>query len=268
MRILQIIAFITIALYFAFAVMLYILQSRLIFFPGKLPRDFKFQLGDIGEEHFIKTSDGETINALFYRGTRDDVILYFHGNAGDLSGWQFVAEDFTATGYNILLVDYRGYGKSSGSIGENGFYADAEAAYGYLLREKGFNPQDIVIYGRSIGTGVAVDLASKFPNKGLVLESPYTSLGALADDKVPFFFPSLYLRYKFNNEKKINHVKSPVIFVHGTLDTLIPSSHSEYLYGKFEGKKKLILVSQGAHNDLNSFEDYHHFLRQVLPQFF
>jgi uncharacterized protein len=268
MKVLQIIAFVIVGLYFAFAILLYILQTRLIFFPVKLPKDFKFQLRDIGEEVFLTSADGEKVNALFYRGTGEDVVLYFHGNAGNLSGWQFVAEDFTTSGYNILIIDYRGYGKSTGSISEPGFYSDAEAAYGFLVQEKGFNPQDIIIYGRSIGTGVAVHLATRFPNKGLVLESAYTSLGALVDDKVPFFFPSLYLKYSFNNVKKINQVKSPVIFVHGTNDTLIPSSHSEYLYQIFNGRKKLILVSKGEHNDLNSFEEYHHFLREVLPQFF
>jgi uncharacterized protein len=268
MKFLQITAFTIVGLYLIVIIILYALQTKLIFFPGKLPKSYKFRLGETGEEVFIKTADGENINALFFRGVRDDVVLYFHGNAGDLSGWQFVGEDFVQYGYNLLIIDYRGYGKSSGSISEEGFYADSEAAYGFLIQQKNFNPQDVIIYGRSVGTGVAVHLATRVPNKGLILESPYTSLKSLADEKLPFFFPSLYLKYSFNNISKINKVKGPVVFIHGTHDTLIPSSHSELLYKTFEGQKKFILVSQGAHNDLNSFEDYHHFLKQVLPEFF
>jgi fermentation-respiration switch protein FrsA (DUF1100 family) len=225
-------------------------------------------LGLTGEEVFISTEDGERINGIFYGGTRSEVILYFHGNAGDLSGWQFVAEDFTEQDYNILIIDYRGYGKSSGAISERGFYHDADAAYDFLIREKNFNPQDIIVYGRSIGSGVAVDVASRFPIKGLVLEAPYSSLRKLADEKLPFMFPSLYLSSSFDNLRKIQSVKCPVIIIHGEQDTLIPSSHSNALFGKINSRKKMIVVPQGSHNDLNAFPEYDDFLRNVLPQFF
>lgn len=268
MKLLQILAFSIIGLYFFVTVILYFLQTRFIFYPGRLAKDFRFKLGETGEEIFITTEDHERINALFYKGTRDEVILYFHGNAGDLSGWQFVAEDFVQFNYSILLIDYRGYGKSTGTISERGFYTDAASAYNFLIAEKGFDPTDIIVYGRSIGTGVAVDLAARHTVKGLVLESPYTSLGDLADSKVPFFFPSVYLRFSFNNLKKINAVKCPLIVIHGANDDLIPSSHGEFLYQRFEGKKKLILIAGAAHNDMNAFEDYQYFLIETLPSFF
>lgn len=253
---------------FTLIAVFYFLQTRLIFYPKKLDKQYKFRLGDFDEEIYLRTKDDERIHALFFKGTRPDVILYFHGNAGDLSGWQFVAEDFTLYGYNVLMVDYRGYGKSSGSISEKGFYKDAEAAYYYLLREKDFTRKNIIVYGRSIGTGVAVELAAKHPVKGLVLEAPYSSLSKLANEKIPFFFPSLYLRYKFNNFAKIKTVKCPVIFMHGGKDELIPVTHTEKLYESFSGKKMKIIMPHGSHNDLNSFPQYRNFLRQDLPQFF
>lgn len=259
---------VVIILFLVLVVLLYVLQTKLIFYPGKLSANYKFRLRQGDEEVFIKTADDEQINGLFYQGSRPEVILYFHGNAGDLSGWQFVAEDFVGAGYNILIIDYRGYGKSTGSISENGFYKDAAASYAFLIETKQFQSQSIIVYGRSIGTGVAVDLASKNECKGLVLESPYSSLGALANEKLPFFFPSLYLRFKFNNIAKINHVKCPVVFIHGKKDELIPSSHSEKLFRKFDGRKKLILVESGSHNDLNSFQEHEVFLSEVLPSFF
>lgn len=267
MGVLKIIAWIIIIGYGLILILLYVLQSRLIFYPGVLPSDFKFKLTSGAEETMLRTSDGERINALFFRSRSPDVILYFHGNAGDLSGWQFVADDFTSLGYNFMIIDYRGYGKSSGKLSEEGLYRDAQAAYGYLIAS-GFAPGNILIYGRSIGSGVAVELASSEPCKGLILESPFSSLARLANEKFPFFFPSLYLRYRFDNIGKINSVRCPVIFLHGSHDTLIPVSHSERLFKRFTGRKELVIVDRGSHNDLHTFNQYGHFLQNVLGTFF
>ena len=221
-----------------------------------------------GEEVFLKTPDGETINGLFFRGTREEVILYFHGNAGDLSGWQFVAEDFLPSGFGVMIIDYRGFGKSTGTISEKGFYQDAEAAWQFLTTQKQISASNIIIYGRSIGTGVAVHLAVKHPCKGLVLEAPYTSMQKLANEKLPMFFPSLILRFRFNNLSLINQVKCPVIFIHGKTDTLIPSHHSDELFRVFGGKKKLITIEKGSHNDLNSYPEYQEFLDESMTEIF
>jgi fermentation-respiration switch protein FrsA (DUF1100 family) len=267
MGVLKIIAWAIVIGYGLILIVLYALQSRLIFYPGILPPDFKFRLVPGAEETMLKTSDGERISALFFRSRNADVVLYFHGNAGDLSGWQFVAADFTSLGYNFMIIDYRGYGKSSGKLSEEGLYLDAQAAYDYLI-DKGFAPENILIYGRSIGSGIAVDLASSQPCKGLILESPFSSLARLANEKFPLFFPSLYLRYHFDNLGKINDVRCPVIFLHGSDDTLIPASHSTRLFQRFTGKKELVIVDKGSHNDLHAFKQYEHFLQNVLGMFF
>lgn len=246
----------------------FMFQTKLIFYPGQLPREFQFKLGKETEEIFLKTSDGEEINALFYSGSKKEVILYFHGNAGDLSNWQYIAEDFTRLGYNFFIIDYRGYGKSSGTITERGLYADAEAAYQFLMDEKRFRPDDLIIYGRSIGTGVAVELASRHAVKGLILEAPYTSLKKLANEKMPFLLPSLFLRFHFDNIGKINSVKSPVLFIHGANDTLIPPSHTNKLFDHFSGKKKKVIIPEGSHNDLNEFAEYHEGLMKIIPELF
>jgi fermentation-respiration switch protein FrsA (DUF1100 family) len=268
MLLLKIFAYLIIILCVLLVIAFYFLQTRLIFHPGKLMKDYRFNLGALGEEVFLNTNDGERIHGLYFHGAKPDVIVYFHGNAGDLSGWKFVAEDFTGLGYNFFIIDYRGYGKSSGKISEDGFYNDAAAAYSFLIKEKGYAPNNIIIYGRSIGTGVAVELARTQACKGLVLESPYSSLPTLANEKIPFFFPSLYLKYSFDNLRKIERVKCPVIFIHGSIDELIPSAHTERLFKKFTGKKTKILIPKGSHNDLNAFEEYNHFLNSVLPTFF
>lgn len=268
MKAAQYIAAAVIVIYFLAIILLYIFQTKIIFHPGKLTKDFRFKLSPDDDEVMLKTSDGTRISGLYFHGTRHQVILYFHGNAGDLSGWRFAAEDFTGLGYPVLMIDYRGYGKSEGHFSEDGFYRDAEAAYAYLINIKGFATQDIIVYGRSVGTGVAVHLASKHKVNGLVLESPYTSFGQLANEKLPFFFPSLYLDYKFNNIEKITSVKCPVILIHGERDSLIPASHSKRLLPKIKGKSKLILIPQGSHNDLNSFPEYKSFLQKDLAEFF
>src|SRR5690606_16331597 len=134
MTILTTIAWIFVVVYIVIVVLLYAFQTKLIFFPGRLPADYVFERVPPAREIWLKTADGERIHALFYPRDTSRVILYFHGNAGDLSGWQFVAQDFAGLPYSMLIVDYRGYGKSSGTISEKGMYLDADAAYGWLVK--------------------------------------------------------------------------------------------------------------------------------------
>lgn len=267
MVLLKAMAWLVIGAYLIAVVLLYTLQRRLIFHPGTLPQDYKFKTETGGEEITLKTADGENISGLFFENDHPDVILYFHGNAGDLSGWQYVSADFTSLGFNFLIIDYRGYGKSSGRISEKGLYLDGEAAFDFL-KEKGFDPANIIVYGRSIGSGIAMHVAENRPCKGLILESPFSSLTRLANEKLPFFFPSLYIRFRFDNLSTINKVTCPVIFLHGTHDELIPDTHSRRLFARFKGKKKMILIDRGAHNDLHTFIQYQEFLKGELPYFF
>ena len=260
---------VSILLIYAFLLLLaYIFQARLIFYPGKLPDDYSFNLPEDAEEVRLITDDGKSITGLFYPGSLPEVILYFHGNAGDLSGWQYISEDFTRHGFSFLIIDYRGYGKSTGTLSESGLCADAEAAYRYLLDSKGFSARQILLYGRSIGTGVAVELAANNMTGGLILEAPFTSLKKLAAQKMPVFLPFLLLRYSFNNMEKINRVNVPLLILHGDHDNLIPPSHGRALLDRFGGKKKLVIIENGRHNDLNHFEKYHSVLRNIVPEFF
>lgn len=247
--------------YLLLLLLAYTMQERLIFHPGKLSDGYKFDLGPEDEEIFLETLDGERINALYFAGTSHKIVLYFHGNAGDISSWQDVSEDFVRLGYHFFLIDYRGYGKSSGSLSENGLYADARAAWDYITNVKHFTPESIVIYGRSIGTGVAVELASHTQAEALILEAPYTDLSSLAKQKAPLFLPSLTLRYRFDNLSKVGRVRSPIVFIHGSDDRLIPPSHSKKLFDAFQGQKKLVIIEGGSHNDLSEHSSYHEALQ-------
>lgn len=248
-------------LYISVLIIAFLFQSKLIFIPERLPQNFRFT--SRSREIWLETQDGEKINTLFFKGTRPEVILYFHGNAGSLNGWQFVADDFVKLGYSVFIIDYRGYGKSGGRISERGLYADADAAYDYLL--KTFAANQIIVYGRSIGTGVSVDLCTRRNAAALVLESAYTSVTNLGKQKLPWLLPQLLLRTRFNNVEKISKVKCPVLLIHGTDDTLIPSSESLILFEACQSNKKLVLIEGGGHNDLDSFVKYHQTISIELP---
>jgi pimeloyl-ACP methyl ester carboxylesterase len=166
-------------------------QNNLIFFPQPLDKDYRYNLTDSDKEVFIPTSDGCLINGiLFRRPANKNVVLYFHGNGGSLDSWQATGDEMLQHNCDLLIIDYRGYGKSTGKFSEKGFYDDAHSAYRFLIAS-GYQPNQIIAYGRSLGTGIATELATTEKIKALILESPYTSLPALASEKMPYLFPGL-----------------------------------------------------------------------------
>jgi fermentation-respiration switch protein FrsA (DUF1100 family) len=224
--------------------------------PKTLASDYVFDKEYPHDEISIKTTDNEKINALFFKTPSDKVILYFHGNAGSLDSWQYIYTKLKFLEYNFLIVDYRGYGKSTGKITEEGLYYDGQAAYDFLV-QRGFRKENIILYGRSIGTGIAVDVASKNKSKALILESPFSTFKKLANSKLPFLFPSLLLKYSFDNLGKINRINTPLLIMHGEKDNLIPIKFGEELFNNYKGAKKdFLTIREGHHNDLPSFPEY------------
>lgn len=241
----------------------YIFQERLLFFPSKLPADYEFNTGPDDAELFLETKDGERINALHINRSAKRAILYFHGNAGVLDSWQMTYDNFITTGHGLLIIDYRGYGKSSGSPSEKGLYADAEAAYDYLLKQ-GFDKDSITIYGRSLGSGVACHLMA-IHNKGrLILETPYTSIMDIAKKNYPYFIPQLTLRNRFSCIRHIKHIQVPLLLIHGTNDEVIPYHHATTLSQHFQGRKTFVTIDNGAHNNLREYDAYDHALMEFL----
>jgi uncharacterized protein len=240
-----------------------LMQSRLIFFPERLPADYAFGLEPPDREVFVTTDDGERIHALWFRAEQPaGVVLYFHGNAGSLRTWQDVRHDLVSLGYDLFIIDYRGYGKSSGRISEPGLYADAKASYDFL-RAQGYAPDDIVVYGRSIGTGVASELAHRVEHRALVLESPFFNLVELARGFYPWLLPALTLRYRFYTDRKIAQVNSPILFIHGERDELIGPEHSRRLHALVADRGELVIVPRAGHNDVAAYPQY----RQALASF-
>lgn len=244
----------------------YVRQEAMIFYPEVLPSDFKYTFPCRFDE-LILDADGAKINALHFRVDHPKgVILYFHGNAGSLRDWGDIAMDFTRRGYDVLIPDYRGYGKSSGKISnENMLCQDAVVAFKYLQGH--YLENQVIIYGRSIGSGIAVYLAKSSRPYMLILESPFFSLRDLSRYHYPFMpvvFIDLILKYPMRSDLWISEVTCPVYLFHGTRDDIVPYDSSERLLKLIKTRGKLIAIEGGGHNNLSDFPYYNEQLDQIL----
>lgn len=243
---------------------LYFFQEKILFLPTTLAQDYQYEFRYPFEELFFKTTDEVSINAIHFKTENPKgVILYFHGNAGDLSRWGIVGEHFVSLNYDVLIMDYRTYGKSTGKLSEQGFYDDAEYCYRYLLDI--YPEEDILVYGRSLGTGVATYLASKHQPKQLILETPFYSILDVAKQRFPIFPVTSLLKYRFPSNEYIMDINCPITIFHGTEDTVIPYSSAQKLYKVAPQENiRFITVDQGGHNNLISFERYKEGILSIL----
>ncbi|MEY8847812.1 alpha/beta hydrolase [Psychroserpens sp. XS_ASV72] len=243
-------------LYVMITASLYFLQEKLLFLPTSLDQEYEYSFKYPFEEVFLKPSDKVSLNAIHFKSeSPKGVILYFHGNAGDLSRWGIVAEYFVAKEYDVFIMDYRTYGKSKGKLSEQGFYDDAQYCYDYLLKQ--YDEKDMIVFGRSLGTGLASYVASENHPKQLILETPFYSLLDVAKRRFPIFPVSSLLRYKFPSHKFISSVECPITIVHGTEDYVVPYDSAQRL---FEVAPKtnitFVTIEGGGHNNLISFNRY------------
>lgn len=247
---------------------MYFKQEDMIFAPERLPPDFRFAFQDRFEE-LEWPVDGARIHALHFRTVKPKgVVLYFHGNAGSLKSWGEVATDFTRRGYDIVIPDYRGFGKSTGQIkNERMLHDDAQTAYNQVRKQ--FPENQIILYGRSIGTAMAVHLARTARPRMVILESPFFSLLDMAVhhyEPIPRPLLSLLIRYPMRSDQWITEVTSPVYLIHGSNDGVIPFSESERLSKLIRSRYELIAVPGGNHNNLNDFRQYREALDRILKQ--
>lgn len=235
-------------------IILYFVQERILFMPSTLADDAKFDYIGKVEEHSFKV-DGQTAHSLIFdRESSKGLILFLHGNAGDLSDWGYVAEELVnRTGYGVWIVDYPGFGKSRGKIAsEEQLHAFARAVYGEVRKILG--NRQLIIYGRSIGTGLAVRLASENKADALILESPYLSMTSLVSSKLAWL-PSFLLRYPLPSNTWITQVNVPVLVVHGEKDEVIPVQQGKSL-AELSKDAEFHSVKDAHHNDLRHFEGY------------
>jgi alpha-beta hydrolase superfamily lysophospholipase len=252
-------------IYIAISVALYYLQDYMLFKPEKLPKDFQFDYeNQETKEYNLETRDGAVINGLrfFPKGESKGVVLYLKGNSKSIKGWGKFAVDFTRHGYNVLMVDYRGFGKSTGKRSQKAIKRDLQLVYNKLKEQT--TEDRIILYGRSLGSGFATKLASMNNPKLLILDAPYYSLTKVTTRYAPFMPLSLLLKYPLPTYKWLKYVQCPIHIIHGTHDKLIPFKSSLKLAQIQPKQTKLHSVLGGGHKNLNNFESYHKMLDDIL----
>ena len=252
------------AIYIMIGTALHFLQEKMMFLPTTLDQDYAFAFKHDFDELFLKPEEGVVINAIHFKIDRPKgVILYFHGNAGDLSRWGLIAEDFVELGYDVLIIDYRGYGKSIGPLSEDGFYRDAQYSYNYL--KKFYNEDDILLFGRSLGTGIATYVASKNQPRQLILETPYYSITDVASHRFPIFPVKYLIKYHFPTHAFIQNVTCPITIFHGTSDGVVPFDSAEKLVAVSpKDQTEFVVIEDGDHNNLADFQLYRDRMNAVL----
>lgn len=252
-------------IYIIISVAIYYLQDYLLFKPEKLPEDFQFyyENQDI-KEYNLETRDGAVINALLFKpkGESKGIVFYLKGNSKSIKGWGKFAVDFTRHNYNVLMVDYRGFGKSTGRRSQKAIKRDLQEVYNKIKEETSENR--IIVYGRSLGSGFAAKLASMNSPKMLILDAPYYSLTKVTARYAPFMPLSILIKYPLPTYKWLKYVQCPIHIIHGTNDTLIPYKTSVKLSKVNPKLTKLHTVIDGGHKNLNNFESYHKMLDEII----
>ncbi|MEP1443557.1 MAG: alpha/beta hydrolase [Hyphomicrobiales bacterium] len=228
---------------------IYFVQERLIFpAPNIAVEGFE---DEIFERVAITTPDGEELFALHHPSEKEEAtILVFHGN-GDAAIFQKEKGAHLAEqGFGVLLVEYRGYPGSSGEPSETGLFIDGQAAYDFIINQK---PQRVGLYAHSLGTGVAVNLATERDVFAVVLESPFDSLMAVAQDRMPWLPVSLLLKHKFRSDLRIQNVTAPILIMHGNRDGVVPIKHGKLLHDTASSKAIFEEIKNAGHNDLANF---------------
>ena len=232
----------------------------MIFFPEKefyeKPADYGFKSEDV----FVQTADGIRLHGWFLEPPADrpelersirPVLLFFHGNAGNISHRLFKVKGWIERGFSVFLIDYRGYGKSEGEINHReDVERDAEAVFRWLHEGRKTQLSRILLYGESLGTFPALGLAVKFKAAALILEAPFTSFYELARLHYPFVPKSILKDFEFSNLAAIEEIKTPLFILHGMRDEICPYEMAGELFEKAPEPKVLFSVPEGMHNDL------------------
>jgi len=247
------------------------LVRRFLYYPEPMDPDFPLPAYIQGAvEVWIDSADGNRIHGLYWAAPENrPTILFFHGNAQCVFEWALISEDFKPLECGLLLLDYPGYGKSSGRPTEESCYACGRAALAWLLESAETPERRIIIFGKSLGGGVAVELAQNRPVLGVVLESTFRSMAAVAHNLIPLIpknakFPT----EQYDSMAKIKNIHAPILIIHGDRDMLIPPEEGRVLFDLANEPKQLYWVHGAGHNDVAivAGEEYGHTIRKWLDQ--
>lgn len=249
--------------YLLLVIIVYLVQERFIFKPEKLKQDFIYKYDAPFKELFFDIEPGVRINGLHFTVDKPHgLVLYFHGNTRSIKGWARYAKDFYRYNYDVVLVDYRGFGKSTGKRTEKDMLSDMQFVYDDLAAR--YTQQHIIVYGRSLGSGFATKIASDNKPRYLILDAPYFSFTKAIERFLPILPVRFVLRFHLRTDKWIGNVSCHTYIIHGTRDWLIPVRNSEKLQALNPKKITLIRINGGGHNNLPSFPEYHNFIRDIL----
>ncbi len=207
-----------------------------------------------GEDVWMNVANGERIHGWFLKSKTQPslaTILHCHGNGGNITNTAWYGDKLTDDGFDVLVFDYRGYGRSNGDVTDEwALDADGDAAYNYLLTERGVKPEKLVLYGMSLGSTVAIDVASRKPVGALVVESGLSSADEMGAHALPILpgFLRMLAKNRFESSRKIANVHCPVLVVHGTNDQTIPVEQGRKLFDSAKDPKQLIIIEGGSHN--------------------
>lgn len=242
----------------------YILQDYFFFRPERLPSYFRYQYQFPFDEVNFEMEDGGFVNSIHFKVPNSKgVVYYLKGNSRSIKGWGKFAQDFVGKGYDFFMMDYRGFGKSKGKRTEEILYSDAQYVYKWLNSQ--YEEHNIIVYGRSLGSGIAARIASWNTPKMLILDSPYFSFYKQIWRFGGFIFPLRWLlKYKIRTDWFIKKVTCPVFYIHGTKDRLMPCSDSAKLLSLNPDHSKIFFIENAGHNNLPDFATYHENLYDIL----
>ncbi|MBI5632105.1 MAG: alpha/beta hydrolase [Nitrospirae bacterium] len=256
--------------YLGLIAFVYVRQPNMLYFPT---RDIERTPASIGlsfEEVRLKTTDGLSIAAWHIPAPDAKAVLLFcHGNGGNISHRLDSIRIFHDLGLSVLIFDYRGYGRSEGAPAEKGTYLDAEAAWNFLVKDKGIDPARIVIFGRSLGSAVAAELAMRRRAGALIIESGFTSIPDLGRKYYPYMPVSLITRFHYATIDKVSSLALPKLFIHSPDDEVIPYEQGVRLFEAADGPKEFLKL-HGDHNEgfLQSGDLYINGLQQFISKYF
>jgi fermentation-respiration switch protein FrsA (DUF1100 family) len=242
------------------AVAVVFFEESLIYFPSRYPEG-RWDTGILSEgfpgtvqDHYFDTSDGVRLHGWWARpadaglGTGDMLLLFFHGNAGNLSDRAELMMRLVRLPVQVFMIDYRGYGRSEGRPSEQGLYRDADAAWRYLTEDRGVRPTQIIVFGKSLGGAVGVDLASRVSVAGLIVQSSFTSVPDMAAHHYPVI-PRALIRTRMDSLSKITGVSAPKLHIHSKADEIVPYELGMRLYEAAPKPKRFHEVEGAGHNE-------------------
>ncbi|RYZ94863.1 MAG: alpha/beta fold hydrolase [Moraxellaceae bacterium] len=237
-------------------------QEKLLFYPEPLNPDFKFNLAYTSEVYI--DVPGAKLHALYLHQPPEKtkgIVLFLHGNAGNLETWFTHADFWLTTGFDVLMPDYRGFGKSTGHIDSEAQLHD-DVMHMWKFVAANYPNKKVVFYGRSLGTGLAAKLATEVPADLVILVSPYQSMMQMGREYYPWV-PSFILRYPLKTNEFLPHINVPILLLHGTQDKLISIEHSRRLL-TLNPHARLVEIDGAGHNDIHNFDVYTDTLKKML----